>query len=298
MKKYIVIIFTVAIVFMAGVLVTSCTVDPYEDVHSNERSIEKFLIDGQIGVLSVTSRSESETDAVIYVKKGSVDLAKVTPEIQTSYKASISPASGEQVSFNNADSSFVYTVKAESGKTQNWKVKIKEYDYDMEGIWKVVKVEYHYYVAPTESWGWSGTKEFQWYMTGATFANDDSFEFKLEGVTEDGKITGTFIHNLGDDGKAATFIYDAAEPIYDMDYKFGKVPAENGTWSRDFASNTIKFNPDANGTVSLPITLSEDHTLLTLPFDPGPADFPGGNDWNRGEIQWSDKFWYTLQKVE
>jgi hypothetical protein len=134
-------------------------------------------------------------------------------------------------------------------------------------------------------------------MTGAAYANDDSFEFKLEGVTADGQLTGSFIHHLGDDGKAPTFIYDAQDPHYDLNYKFNKVPATDGTWQRDLGSNTITFNPGSgNSTTSLPVELSDDHTTLTLSFDPGPADFPGGNDWNLGEIMYSTKFWYTLQK--
>jgi hypothetical protein len=299
MAKSIGIVPGMIVFLIITLLVGSCTVDPYEDVQSNERSIEKFLIDGQIGVPIIKSRNQTETEAVIYVKKGAVDLSQVTPEIRTSYNAVVSPPSGETVSFQNPDSSAVFTVTAESGKSQKWKVTIKEYDYDMEGIWKVVKIEYTYHTAPSEPWGWTGTKEFQWYMTGAKFANDDSFEFKLEGVTADGKIVGTFIHDLGDDGEAATFIYDAADPHYDMNYKFSKLPIENATWIRDFSSNTIKFNAGLdNETQSLPIELNDAHNMLTLPFDPGPADFPGGDDWNRGEIQYSTKFWYVLQKVE
>jgi hypothetical protein len=133
----------------------------------------------------------------------------------------------------------------------------------------------------------------------AAAADDVTFEFQLTGVTAEGNTYGTFIHNLGNDGKAATYVYNGGSGPFDFAYKFNKLPVTNGTWEMNFATNTITFNKgQASAATTLSLEWQNDKHTLLLPFYPGPADPKWDNDWNSDEIHFSTKFWYVLDKVE
>ena len=268
-----------------------------KDISSNERSILSYTVPGQICVPVIT-KTATESKVVIYVFAGS-DLAALTPDIQVSYKPNLNPASGQPVNFTAGGNHFTYTVTSESGETREWDVEVKEFTFDLGGTWTVMNHQYYYHVAPSESWGWTGTKNLKGPLPNAAKADDDTFEFQLTGATPEGNIYGTFVHNAGTDGETASYIYNSGSGPFDFGYKFNKVPAATGTWELNFATNTITFNKgQATAVSSLALEWKDEKQTLVLAFDPGPSDPKWDNDWNSDEIHFSQKFWYTLSKTE
>lgn len=284
----------------AGVLLglsglSGCTDDPFEDIESNERAITSFALDkGQIGVADIVRTPETGT-VTVYVVKGT-DLTSVMPRIETSYKARVSPASGEAVDFTTGNRTKTYSVTSESGQTREWTVRVEDYQSDMDGIWKVSNMQFQYFIGEGESWGWNGTKNVASNIADATKENDNTLEFTTTGVTDDGKITGTYTHSPGPDGAFADFNYKGT----DYNYKFRRLPKNQGTFVRDFATNTITFSPDgqaAGQTKTVTIEFNADKSTLKLPFNVQPYDIDWGGDGNKQELGGAKTTWYMLQKV-
>jgi hypothetical protein len=249
----------------------------------------------QIGPHVIT-RTDAESKVTVYLKPGT-DRSKVAPDIQVSYKAKISPAPGEVFDFKNNNNQRVYTVTSETGLTREWIVEVLEYDFDMNGTWKIDNVEFFYDVS--EEYGatdWRGTKLLEWSLPGAADARDDVVTFTLDGVTPEGNLFGTFTHDAGENGKYATFNY-TGNTATNFDYKFKKLPDATGTWLRNLSDNTITFNKgESNQSVTMPLEWSSDKQTLVIPFHPGPKDIVWDSDWGRMELQCSKKFWFTLKK--
>ncbi|RAV99455.1 DUF5018 domain-containing protein [Pseudochryseolinea flava] len=294
MKKYCSIYFSAVV----SLLMMACAGDEdyyLKDLDTHERSILSYSVPGQIGVPLFT-KTATESKVVVFVFAGS-DLTAVKPDIQVSYKAKVTPASGDVVNFTSGGNHVKYTVTAESGETREWDVEIREFSFDLGGTWRVVNHQYYYHVAPTETWGWTGTKNMKDKLPTASAADDDTFQFELTGATPEGNVYGTFVHHAGDDGKTATYIYSKSS--VDFGYKFKKLPATNGTWELNFATNTITFNKgQATSAVSLPLEWLDGKQTLVIPFHPGTIDPTGDQDWDSEEIRYSTKFWYTLSKSE
>jgi hypothetical protein len=279
-------------------LAASCANDEdfhLKDIESNERSILDVRVPDQVGPAVIT-RTASETKVTVYVKPGT-NLSAVAPNIQVSFKAKISPPSGE--TFNFSSGSKVYAVTSETGLTREWNVEVLEYDFDMYGIWNLSKVEFFYDVS--EEYGsddWKDTKLLEWPLPGAADGNDDVLEFILDGVTPEGNLYGTFIHSPGDDGKFPTFNWNGNTPT-NFDYKFKRLPEGTGTWLRNLTDNTITFNKgEADQSVTLPLQWENDKQTLIIPFNPGPKDIVWDNDWGRMELQCTKNYWITLTKQE
>jgi len=277
-------------------LLTGCTDDPFEDIESNERAITNFALEkGQIGIAEITRTPETGT-VVVYVVRGT-DLTSVVPRIETSYKARVSPASGEAVSFANGSRSQTYSVTSESGQTREWMVQVKDYQSDLDGKWQVTGMQFQYFIGEGESWGWNGTKNVASNIADASKENDNTLEFTTTGVAADGKLLGTYTHDAGPDKAFADFNYKGT----DYNYKFRRLPKSQGTFVRDFTTNTITFSPSgqpAGQTKTVTIELSADKSTLKMPFNVQPYDIDWNGDGNKKELGGAKTTWYMLQKMK
>jgi hypothetical protein len=67
-------------------LCTGCIEDPYEEVVSNERSIEAVTLSGDLIQVGLAVVDRAEGMVTVLVQSGTY-LSKVSPQIQTSYKS-------------------------------------------------------------------------------------------------------------------------------------------------------------------------------------------------------------------
>jgi len=273
-------------------LLGSCKQDPFDGIKSHERAITGFTLDkGQIGVAEIARTTADTSKVTVYVVKGT-DLSKVTPTIETSYKATVSPGSGSLTNFASGRNRAVYMVTSESGETRPWVVQVKDYQSDLDGTWKVSSLMFQYFIGEGQSWGWNGTKSAASNMPDAAKELDNTITFAVTGVTSTGNLTGTFTHNAGTDAQYGNFLNQSS----DFNYKFRRLPKSSGTFLRDFTDNTLTFNPGASQSKTIPLEFNADKSQLKLSFNVQPYDI----DWNgsgaKQELGGAKFFWYQLQK--
>jgi hypothetical protein len=270
-----------------------CQQDPFKDIQSHERAITAFTLDkGQIGVADITRTTGDTSKVTVYVVKGT-DLSQVTPSIATSYKASVSPGSGSITNFAGNKNRAVYTVTSESGESRVWLVQVKDYQSDLDGVWRINQVKFQYFIGEGESWGWNGTKNAADNMPAASQEMDNTIEFKVTGVTATGNLTGTFTHSAGTDGAYGDFKQASGT---DFNYKFRKLPKSTGTFLRDFTDNTLTFNPGTAQSKTMPLTFNAAKTMVQVQFDVRPYDIDWNGSGGKQELGGAKYFWYMLQK--
>ena len=272
-------------------ILSGCKQDPFKDIVSNERAITGFVLDkNQIGVAEIT-RTPDMGKVVVYVVPGT-DLTKVMPRIETSYHAEVSPASGQATDFSGTNRTRTYNVTSQSGETRPWTVEIRDYESDLDGTWSVTNLQFQYFIGEGESWGWNGTKTLASNIPDASKELDNTLTFAVTGVTADGKLTGTFNHQPGPDGLFANFMYGTT----DYNYKFRRLPRNQGTWLRNFADNTITFNPGTSQTRTVALEFSADKRSLKMPFNVQPYDIDWNGDGGKKELGGAKTYWYMLRK--
>jgi hypothetical protein len=283
---------SIAYFILTVLLFAACEKDPFEGVVSNERAIAFFKLDeGQVGEAEII-RTADESKVIVYYSPGT-DLANLKPNIMTSYKAKISPASGEVVNFQTAGGKVVYTVTSESGEQRQWTVEAVEYDFQLKGTWKVSAMNFWYWIGEGESWGWQEPdRPLKWNLPDAEAEEDNILTLEVNGVNEAGKPIGTYTFSEGADAASAAFVYHDGT---DYKYKFRKLPIGAGTFVVN--TTTLTFNPgQANEVETLPFTLSNDDKTLKLPFSPGPYDIDWSGDGNKQHLGGAKQVWYVLQK--
>ena len=281
-------------ILVIGLAMASCKEDaPLSSYESHQRAIEDFQMEGQIGEPVITHTPDS-AHLTVYIGPNT-DLSSVSPEIKVSYKASIEPASGEEVNFAENGGQYTYTVTSQNGETREWTVYAEEFESDLLGSWSVESLMFEYYIGEGESWGWGDTKPI-YYNLGGDSANvqavqDDTLTFSIEGVREDGSTYGTFTHDPGPDGEYADF--------GPYTYKFDELPKEEATWERNFSNNTIIFNKGTDEeTRTSSLRFMDGASSMEMPFDPGPKDIVWNQHYPSMELQATLEFWYSLSKVE
>ena len=243
-------IWNVALLFIATALISSCEKDPYDGVESNERSIEAVSLGNglvQVGP-AVVDRLAGKVSVKVLMQTGT-DLTKVSPLIQSSYKADISPASGAIVNFASGSNKATYTVTSESGKTRDWVVELMPFTETILGSYDVKGLVVYGGTGPEYGGGAVLNmidKPWNWAAEGGPAAElDNKLTFTFEGVTADGKTFGKVTNNAGTDGKYADFQYILSPPT-DVNNFYRKVPKTDGKWERDYTANTVTFT-FANG---------------------------------------------------
>lgn len=115
MRKHLLLLLAIAIF-------VSCSKD-YKRFPSPGRMIKQFaLAEGQIG----PAVFDNTTHKITVTVSKSLNLAKLSANMQISDGATVSPASGE--SFDASSLQKVFKVTAESGQTYDWNVEFKVYD--------------------------------------------------------------------------------------------------------------------------------------------------------------------------
>lgn len=277
--------YTVAAVllgFMAGIFFNACSENPAESVVSHERAITDFRVDNQIGVPMI-DRSLGDSHLTVFVPPN-FDLSSVTPEITVSYKASVSPASGEEVNFAENDGQYIYEVTSESGRTREWLVVIDEFESNLTGTWEVTDIKFDYFFGYGEDWGWGEDGRPLYFDISETEdLQGNTFHFEIEGTDDSGRSYGTFMQ----EGETIDF--------GEWAYKFDRLPDSEGTYHRDFSNDILIFEEGTeNETRTMSLEFSEDEQLLNIVFELEPDI-----DWDTLEnLDAASRFYYELVKVD
>ena len=246
-----------------------CKKDPYKGITSNEKSIEAFNL-GQ-GFTQIGSAVVDRANAKVQVRvlmQPNTDLSKVVATIQTSYKSTVLPASGQQVNFAASNNLSKYTVTSESGETREWTVQLIPFTETIIGTYSIQGLTVYGGTGP-EYGGGSVFKlsDKTGWPTGETPAAelDNSLSFTFIGVTADGNTFGEFVNNAGADGKYANFIYSGKLPATDVNNFYRVMPKGQGKWSRNYSSNTVTF------------TFADNKTATGVFASAGTEDLGNGN---------------------
>lgn len=231
---------------------SGCEKDPFEGIVSNERAIMSFSLEkGQMGP-AVIDRANSKVTVNVLVEEGT-DLSNVAPTILPSYKATMSPASGEPVNFAANNNQVTYTVTSESGQTRDWTVELVPFTETLLGTYDITGLVLYGGTGP--EYGGGGVlnltdKPWVWPAEGGPAAElDNVLTFEFSGVTEDGNTYGTITNDAGEDGKYADFLF-VMNPQTDVNHYYRKIPKGEGTWERNYANNTVTFTFADGTTVS------------------------------------------------
>ncbi|WP_205942338.1 hypothetical protein [Pedobacter sp. SYP-B3415] len=234
-------------IWLCIMLITAlaCQKDPYKDVESNEKSIEAFTLgDGLVQIGPAEINRSAGTVMVKVLMQGNTDLSKVRPSIQSSYKASISPASGETINFSGNGNKTKYTVTAESGETREWTVELVPFTESILGTYAVTDLVVYGGTGP--EYGGAAVlkmtdKPWIWPAADGPAAElDNQLVFTFGGVTAEGNTFGNISNNAGADGKYANFLFTGT-PQTDVNSFYRTIPKGEGKWSRNYVNNTITF---------------------------------------------------------
>jgi hypothetical protein len=232
---------------------SACVKDPYEDVISNERSIEAVTLGGgltQVGP-AIVDRQAGKVSVQVLVDDNT-DLSSVTPILQASYRASTIPASGEAINFASNGNQYTYTVVAESGKTREWTIELVPFTESLPGTYAITGQVIYGGTGPEYGGGAVMNltdKPWVWPETGGPAAElDNTLVFEFTGVTPEGHTYGTVTNNAGADGLYADYQF-IMDPATNVNHFYRKIPKGEGTWQRDYTAQTITFTfPDGTTT--------------------------------------------------
>lgn len=274
---------SILLVMVSGIFLKACTENPVENVVSQERAIIDFRVDNQIGVPEIVRSLSDDSHLTIFVQPDT-DLTSVTPEITVSYKASVSPASGEEVNFAENGGQYTYNVTSESGRTREWLVLIEEFESNLAGTWQVTDIKFDYFFGEGESWGWGEEdRPLYWDIPEAENLIENTFNFEIQGTDDSGRNFGTFTQN----GESVDF--------GEWANKFNRLPDSEGTYHRDFSNDILIFNEGTdNETRTMSLEFSEDEQSLNIVFQLEP-----NINWDTLEnLTAANRFWYELVKVD
>ncbi|RAJ02366.1 hypothetical protein LX64_03378 [Chitinophaga skermanii] len=234
---------------LAILLLNACAKDPFKGVESNERSIEAITLGGdlvQIGPATI-DRTAAKASVKVLVQPNT-DFSKVVAQVQTSYKANISPANGQQLDFTANNNQYKFTITSEAGSKRDWTVEIIPFTETILGKYSIQNLVVYGGTGP--EYGGGGVmkmtdKPWVWPTTGGPAAElDNTLEFTFTGITPDGKTTGKVVNSAGADGLYANFLF--TNPATDVNNLYRVIPKGESTWERDYSNNTVTFI-DANG---------------------------------------------------
>lgn len=229
----------------------SCQKDPASGIKSHERAIEAVTLSGT-GVIQVGPAVVDRTNSTVTIRvlqQAGVSYSSVVPTITTSYKSTISPASGQTVNFASSNNKTTYTVTAETGETRTWSVILQPFTEDILGTYKITDFTVYGGTGPQYGGGavFDLNSKGKWPANGPSAEYDNTLTFTYTGVTSTGNTQGTMVNNAGADGQYANYIF-SNNPVTDVNSNYRVLPKGNGTWMHDYTANTITFT-FADGTV-------------------------------------------------
>lgn len=239
---------------MLIIIVSSCVKDPYDDVISNERSIEAVSLGGglvQVGP-AIVDRETGHVSVQVLVDENT-NLSSVAPVIQASYRATTAPASGESVDFASTDNKHTYTVVSESGKTRDWVIELVPFTETLPGTYKITGQVVYGGTGPEYGGGAVMNltdKPWVWPDEGGPDAEfDNTLVFEFTGVTPEGHTYGTVTNSAGADDEYADYQF-IMSPATDVNNFYRKIPKGEGTWLRNYTTKTITFTFEDGSTAT------------------------------------------------
>lgn len=229
---------------LAILIFSGCAKDPFAGIQSHERAIEAITLGGgliQVGPASI-DRAAAKASVKVLVQPNT-DLTKVVAQIQTSYRAGVTPDNGQPLDFAVGNNLYKYTITSEAGDTREWTVEIIPFTETLLGTYSVQALSLYGGTGP--EYGGGGVmkltdKPWVWPATdGPEKELDNVLIFAYTGITADGKTTGTVDNQAGPDGAYANFIFN--NPLTDVNGFYRAIPKGMSTWERDYANNTITF---------------------------------------------------------
>ncbi|MCO5935293.1 hypothetical protein NAF17_07055 [Mucilaginibacter sp. RB4R14] len=297
-------IFIIAILFL-----TACKKDPAAGVRSHERAIEAVSLgDGLVQVgPAVVDRANAKVIVRVLVQTGTAFDA-VKPTIQTSYKATVSPASGNAINFASSNNEAKYTVTSETGETREWTVVIQPFNEALLGTFKIQDYTVYGGTGPQYGGGsvFNIATKSVWPAAGPAQEYDNTLTFTYTGVTADGNTQGTVVNSAGADGLYADFVY-SKNPVTDVNAKYRVIPKGEGKWLHNYSNNTIVFTfpngtsttctYDAAGTTALGNGLTKVITDNAFVFTLAGADDYGNiySDFDK-IVKRPYKLWVNVKK--
>lgn len=248
------------VLFYGMLLTTSCVTDLQDELNkgawNHERTILELKFKNQVGKAVIERIDEMKGEIFVTLNVGAIDdLSKVEVErIILSYEGVANIEKGGMVDFSNSERQAEITVTSPQGEERTYTVYVTEFRESLEGKWFINNLvvyggtgpEYgggRVYGLMDKSWCWysdfSPAKEY-----------DNTLEFILEHITDDGNTMGTCINHPGADDKYANFIYKGSsnpETHLDVDKKdyYRKIPEGESQWIRNYAAGTITFIDDS-----------------------------------------------------
>jgi len=288
-----------------------CTKDPFDDVVSNEKSIEEVSLGN--GLVQVGPAVVDRTAGTVTVKvlmEQDTDLSNVSPQIQASYKASISPASGEPINFAANNNIATYTVTSESGQSREWTIELVPFTETLLGTYDIQGLVLYGGTGP--EYGGAAVmnltdKPWVWPATDGPEAElDNVLTFEFTGTTDDGSTYGTITNDAGADGMYADFLF-IGNPQTDVNSFYRKIPKGVGTWTRNYSANTVTFTFSDNTTATASfvepgtISLGNSNTK-TVTDNSFEFTLNGTDDWNNIYSDYDKivkkprKYWIDVKK--
>jgi len=302
----------VVVLLFTTIMFSACQKDPYDDVVSNERSIEAVTLgDGLAQIGPAVVDRQAGTVAVKVLIQAGTNLSAVSPQIQTSYKSEIKPLSGEKVNFAANNNKYKYTITSESGESREWTVELIPFTETLLGTYTIQKQVVYGGTGPeygggevidfsAKPWLWSAT-------TGPSLELDNRITFEFQGVTAEGKTYGKVTNSAGADGKYANYVF-IGNPQTDVNNFYRKIPIGEGKWERDYTTNIVKFISSTGivsvatfrGAGSLSLGNNNNKTITDSSFD-----FPleGVDDYSKiysdydKVVRKPRRFWVDVKKL-
>ncbi|MBK0378909.1 hypothetical protein [Mucilaginibacter segetis] len=231
-------IFILAVLFF-----TACKKDPSEGIQSHERAIEAVTLgEGYVQVgPAVVDRPNATVTVRVLVQNGTT-FNNVVANIQPSYKATVSPASGTAVDFAASDNRTTYTVTSETGETRDWTVILQPFTEALLGTFTIQDYTLYGGTGPQYGGGavFNLATKSVWPADGPGVEYDNTLTFTYTGVTSDGNTQGDIVNNAGPDGLYANFVYNK-NPVTDVNDRYRVIPKGNGKWLHNYSDNTVTF---------------------------------------------------------
>ncbi|WP_040416430.1 hypothetical protein [Cyclobacterium qasimii] len=318
MKLYISKIFLLVIVFTQ----LSCVKNPFDEFEegnwNNERSILTIKFENQVGKEQITRVDDQIGTIMLGINTGAVaDLSSVKiSSLVLSYGAEASAKSGETLNFENESNSSTITVNSPTGKSRVYTVIAEPFEETILGTYTVSNLIVYGGTGP--EYGGGGVtamtnKPWVWLPSGGPEAElDNSITLALDGFTDDGNSFGKITNDAGEDNRYADFqqVAFGNYPATDLNGFYRKIPKEEGTWLRNYATGIVTFT-FADGTTTtgqfIEGAITEDlgnGTSKTVENYAFAFNLIGTDDWNSIYSDY-DKFvkrprryWVDLEKVD
>lgn len=289
--------YIIFIIFLAGNW--SCKNDPWLEIEKGNWNQERTVLDikfqGQAGPAIITSEDAATGTIELALAVDMIDdLSKVTIEKLTlSYKATSTVNAGETVDFLSGNPSF--TITSFTGKSRTYTIIMSEFTEDLIGMYDVHDLYIYGGTGPEygggaclkpndKPWCWNQSGE------GPDAEIDNSLEFIMTEILDNGNTTGICIHDAGNDKKYWDCIFagsqnkEGTENI-DLNKFYRQIPIGESVWIRDYSAGTITFkDPDGKTTVGQLMdqgtyNLYGDNIKLAVPNQAFKFALNGTDDW-------------------